>query len=383
MSSSESAGSTSRNARTALKKLSERKVQRLATIAAELEKGEQPLSDDVDELDRLGQLEAIYKSLNAKLRRQLELGALGLVLLALIALCLIRLRSTSVDVELHATGVRFSLDKGTTTTLIPGETGQILTLNRTTVSGIETISPHGSANGGRLQLRAATGPDKNANTKAIRNYDPSVRLFAIVLPSDSTFTVHASVAYSGNSRGLDLRTEGTMPVNASFGEVISVPSTTEGVQSAAPAINHITVEGKDMQFALYPADQLRELAVFRDVHVSSISFSEAGHSTVLNGTAYIRGRGSRGVTLRPSDLLVLSSEHPILLRELTLTKGELKVLATVPKATTILLGEDSPRDLRPTLFQWILYRWPNQLYATLSALIAIWLALRRWWESAE
>lgn len=143
------------------------------------------------------------------------------------------------------------------------------------------------------------------------------------------------------------------------------------------------MEGKDLQFALYPADELHELAVFRDVHVSSISFEDAGRSTILSGTAYIKGTGGNGLALRPSDLLVLSSTYRMLLRELTLTKGELKVILSVPKATTILLGEDSPRDLRPTLFQWILYRWPNQLYATVSALIAAWFALRRWWGSQE
>jgi len=301
----------------------------------------------------------------------------------LIALCLVRLRSTSVDVELRATQVRFSLDKGTSTTLIPGEAGQILTLKRATVSGIETISPDDVTSGGRLELKAATAPDSDTNCKTIRNYDPSIRLFAIVLPPDSAFSIHASVAYSGNSRGLNLTAEGALPVKASVGKVISVPSTAKGVQSETPAIDQVTVEGRDLQFALYPADELHELAVFRDVHVSSVSFEEAGRSTILNGIAYIRGRGTSGLALRPSDLLVLSSGHPMLLREVTLAKGELKVIATVPRATTILLGEDSPRDLRPTLFQWILYRWPNQLYATLSALIAVWLALRRWWGSAE
>lgn len=363
-----------------VKRLSQRKAQMLATIAQNLEKGAQPSSEQVDELERLGKLETILKSANARMRRRVELFALSVLVLVLIVLSFLRLSYTSVDVELRATEVRFNLEKGTSATLIPGETGQILTLKKATVSGIETISPIAATNGNSLQLRAAKLPERSSG-KTAETYDPSVRLFAIVLPSDSSFAIHASVAYSGNSRGLNLTTDGTLPVKASFGEVIRIPSVAK--QNQSTGINQIAVEGKSLLFSLYPADELRELAVFRDLHVSSIGFEEAGRSTILSGTAYVRGRGSSSVALRPSDLLVLKSRNPMLLREITLNRGELKVIASVSKATTILLGEDSPRDLRPTLFQWILYRWPNQLYAVISALIAAWLALRRWWESPE
>jgi hypothetical protein len=383
MNSSESTETPRQSRSGAMKKLSEQKAKKLATIAQELEKGGLPWGDDVDELERLGKLEAIFKSESAKRRRQLELVALSVVALVLIGLCFIRLRSTSVDVEVRATEVGFTLGSGTSTSLIPGETGQILTLKKATVSGIETALPDTSAEGGSLQLKAAAPPDRNLNNKIVGNYDPSVRLFAVALPTDSAFTIHAGVAYSGNSRGLNLTMDGAAPVKASFGEVIHIPSSSKGVKAEAHGINQITVEGKALQLSLYPVDESRELAVFRDVHVSSISFEDAGRSTILNGTAYIRGRGASGLGLRPSDLLVISSGNPMLLREITLAKGELKVIVSVPKATKILLGEDSPRDLRPTLFQWMLYRWPNELYATLSALVAVWLALRRWWESPE
>jgi hypothetical protein len=383
MNRSKSTGKPIQSPNAAMKKLSERRAQKLATIAQELEKDGQPSPDEVDELERLGKLEAIFKSGNARLTRQLELIALSVVVLVLIGLCFVRLRSTSVDLEVRATEVRFNLDKGTSTTLIPGETGQILTLKKAAISGIETMSPETSTDGGTLQLKAAAPPDRNANTKTEGNYDPSVRLFAIAIPSESAFSIQASVAYSGNSRGLNLTIEGAAPVKASFGQVIPIPFTSKGVKSEEHAINHITMEGKALQLSLYPADELHELAVFRDLHVSSITFENAGRSTILSGTAYIRGRGASGLPLRPSDLLVLSSRYPMLLREITLARGELKAIVSVPKATTILLGEDAPRDLRPTLFQWILYRWPNELYAALSALIAVWLALRRWWGGTE
>ena len=73
----------------------------------------------------------------------------------------------------------------------------------------------------------------------------------------------------------------------------------------------------------------------------------------------------------------------MLVRELTLAKGELKATLSAPHVTTLQLGEDSPRNLMPTLFEWIRFRWPNHFYATLSALAALWLATRRWWESSK
>ncbi len=73
----------------------------------------------------------------------------------------------------------------------------------------------------------------------------------------------------------------------------------------------------------------------------------------------------------------------MLVRELTLTKGELRATLSAPRVTTLQLGEDSPRNLMPSLFEWIRFRWPNQLYATFSALAALWLATRRWWESSK
>jgi hypothetical protein len=368
--------------RTALKTLSHRRDALLANISRNLEKNVSPTSEEIDEVERLDKLEAFFKPDSDQLNRILELTAASVVVLVLIGLCFVRVRSTSLDVELIATNARFS-SEGKSTTLIPGETGQILALKKAVISGIETISPETSANTGRLQLNAATFLNKTNNSNAPRNYDPSVRLFAIALPSDSTFSIDAGVAYSGSARGLNLEVNGPSPVNASFGQVIPVHSATTGTVVEATAINEVSVEGKDLQFTLYPADEHQELAVFRDVHVSSISFEDSGHSTILSGTAYVKGSGSGGIALRPSDLLALGSKVPMLLREMTLTKGTLKIVLSVPKAERILLGEDSPRDLRPTLFQWILYRWPNQLYATASALIATWLALRRWWRSEE
>lgn len=381
MNSSESTGNPKQNGSAIIRKLSERRIQKLTAIAKELQKGTQPSSDDVDELERIGELETIFKSQDVRLRRRLELVAFGFVVLALGVLCFIRIQSTSVDIEVHATQVRFNLDSGASTTLIPGETGQILTLKRAIISGIESMAPDAFDGVNTLQLKAAIPPDAKANVRFPPNYDPSVRLFAISIPPGSAFSIQASVAYSGNSRGLNLTTEGVAPVRASFGEVISIPSSSKTTTSEAHGINYIALEGKSLQLSLYPSDDQHELALFRNVHVSSISFEDAGRSTILSGTAYIRGRGAN--PLRPSDLLAVASQNPMLLREITLAKGDLKVIVSVPKATTILLGEDSPRDLRPTLFQWMLFRWPNEFYATLSALVAVWLALRRWWESKE
>ena len=72
----------------------------------------------------------------------------------------------------------------------------------------------------------------------------------------------------------------------------------------------------------------------------------------------------------------------MIIRELTLSNGELKAIVSAGRATTILLGDDFPQNLMPTVFDWVRLRWPTQLYATLSALVALWLAVQRWLDSS-
>ena len=372
--------SPSHSLRKAMRGLAAKKALLLAAAARELATDKKPSSDTLEHLKNIDKLEEQLRAGNAKLRKKLELIVVGVVALVLIALCLIRVKSTSVDIELHATEADFALSKGTSMTLIPGETGQILNLKRAIVSGIEAISPESPASAGRLDLRSTESIEKDAATKAEGHYDPSVRLYSIVLPSDSAFSVRASIAYSGNLRGLNLQAEGSLPIEASFGRVIKA---NREDKRESQGIEQLTVDGRSLDFTLFPADELHELAVFRDVHVSNLSFQKDGRSTILSGTAYVRGGSLTGQALRPSDLLVLIAQKPILLREVTLINGGLKVVASIPCASSILLGEDSPQQLKPTLFQWAIYRWPNQFYAALTALIAAWLAVRRWWESAE
>lgn len=368
------------NLRTAMENLAAKRSLLLCAAARELATNKEASPDTLEHLENIEKLDEHLRAGSAKQRKKLELVVLSVVALILMALCLIRVKTTSMDIELYVTEARFALNKGTSMTLIPGETGQILNLKRATVSGIEATSPESRSSGGRIDLRAIGSTEKDLEAKIDKHYDPSIRLYSIVLPSDSAFTVRTSIAYSGNSRGLNLKAEGSSPIEASFGQVI-----TANTQDKQPSqgIDQVAVDGKSLDFTLFPADESHELAVFRDVHVSDLSFQKDGRSTILKGTAYIRGESPTGQALRPSDLLVLSTQRPILLRELTLVNGGLKVVASIPYASSILLGEDSPQELKPTLFQWVMYRWPNQFYATLTALIAAWLAVRRWWESAE
>lgn len=380
MANPETQMSPSHSLRMATRSLAAKKALLLAAAARELATDKEPSSETLEHLENIGKLEEQLRAGNAKRRKKLELIALSVVALVLMALCLIRVKSTSVDIELHATEADFSLNKGTSMTLIPGETGQILNLKRAIVSGIEATSPESPSSGGRLDLRSTESVDKQSAIKTDGHYDPSVRLYSIVLPSDSAFTVRTSIAYSGNLRGLNLKAEGALPIEASFGQVIKANSKEK---KEAQGIDQVTVDGRGLNFTLFPADASQGLAVFRDVHVSNLSFQKDGRSTILSGTAYIRGGNPAGQALRPSDLLVLSAERPILLREVTLMDGGLKVVASLPYASSILLGEDSPQELKPTLLQWAISRWPNQFYVTLTALIAAWLAVRRWWEAVE
>jgi hypothetical protein len=310
-------------------------------------------------------------------KRAIDLIALGAATLVLLALCLIRLPHAPLDVRLRATSLKFDLLPTTTTTLLPGEAGQILSLEQAIVSGVEDASPNDAAPGGRLELDAETV--EGAKTSRT-NLDPSVRLYAIQLSPGAKFSVDTRIAYSGDTRGLDIAAQGAAPIEADFGRLIRVGAPAQPLTADNSAIQPVTVRGKALRFALYPAKKQHDLAVFRNTAISNVAFEDAGDSTILDGAIHV-GDGGPSVQLRPSDVLTVRSAKPMALRALSLQDGQLNVIISAPEATVVSVGRDSPKDLRPSLLQWLLFHWPNELYAAVSAAIASWLAVRRWWET--
>jgi hypothetical protein len=180
-----------------------------------------------------------------------------------------------------------------------------------------------------------------------------------------------------------LHTTGEKPARAQFGEVIPIESDQNNNTQARFAIRPVRVSGKDLEMELIPSNNAAPLTILRDVHVSQISFGDDGRSSILGGSAVVKSRSENKISVQASDNLDIQSATPMLVRELKFAKGELEVTLTTPNANVISLGDDPPRDLRPTLFEWIRFRWPTQLYGALSALAALWFAARTWWKSPE
>ena len=365
-----------KNANRSIAQMLSNKINRLLnTIVDELRSGQTPSKEEIDELDRLTKAQEFIKAQAAKSTRTVEIVGLCFALVILVILNLCRLHSTAVDVEVRATGCNFTLEESGKTILIPGEAGQILILKSATIQGADSVEPPDRNVNGAVDLRPneifqAGSPEPGKIGKIIS-------LQAITLSKGVPYSISSGVEYAGNSRGLTLTTAGEIPVTAQFGEQISVPSV-KGAPSTMAA-NQIIVKGKRLTFSLFSADDTHDLVVSRDVHISSIRFENSGASTILGGAAYIRGRAR--TTLSPGDILNLASKNsPILLRQMILKKGEITALLSATQATTISLGDMS---LMPTMFQYARYLWPNEMYAALSAVAALWIAMRKWWKGTD
>lgn len=180
-----------------------------------------------------------------------------------------------------------------------------------------------------------------------------------------------------------MHASGAKPAAAQFGEVIAVGAAENHTGELRYAIRPVRVSGKDLVMELFPLNPERPLTVLRDVRVSEIAFESGGHSSILGGVAVVKSGAEGSVKVQPSDLVQIRSAIPMVVRELGLANGELKVTLSATSANAIEVGDDPPRDLRPTLFDWVRFRWPTQLYGAMSVAAALWFALRSWWSSGK
>jgi hypothetical protein len=361
--------------------LSEEIARKLTAVAAALRKGVPPSVEDLDALEALSRLKTLIPAHDNGRWKKIEIGLLCVTALLLIGIAFVRMPSTAVDLDVRATKVRLTLTNQRSATLIPGELGEILTLKQARVSGADVVLPPTVGESGSFELKQLAPSTERTSHGGSEDF--TVRLQEISIPSDSPLTIVVGVAYAAGSRGLVFEASGSEASTARFGEVIPLGKEVQNEKTVRYAISPVRATGKNLTLELFPANAERVLTVFRDVNVSEVYFEDAGHSTILGGLAFIKSRGEASVPLQPSDRLTIRSASPMLVRDLTLTKGELKATLSAPHAATIQLGEDLPRNLMPTLFEWIRFHWPNQLYATLSALTALWLATRRWWGSSK
>jgi hypothetical protein len=350
--------------------------KRFEQMKSHLGHGQAPLAEQLEELERLDRLRAYLEAQKAKRNRKFEQIAVCVFLLTLVSLSFIRLRTTAVDIEIEANEIRLGLSAQSDSTLIPGESGQVLALKRLRVSGAEFVRPLTANGGGNLELDQIDSSDKRLSDSE----DRAVRLQEVTIPSGHPEEIVTRVAYGLGPSGVAIQLSGAEPVTALMGQVISVPTqrSATGPTANGYALRPIQATGKNLFLELYPLPREDELTIIRDLHIADISFEHSGHSTVLGGTVYVKAGLSGKETLQPSDRLVVRSDTPMLLRELTLSKGKLKAKLSVARAAVIEIGGDSARDLKPSVFEWIRYRWPAQLYASISTLAAAWLAIRSW-----
>ena len=224
---------------------------------------------------------------------------------------------------------------------------------------------------------------KIKSEKQLSAEESAVRLQEIALPGNSLMKITVGVAYDGDLRGLTVAVSGPNAVKVALGQVIPVESNANNSSLTQYGINSVRAEERTYGSKFIPTNSDRELTVFRDIHVSQIDFKDGDHSTILGGNAYVMDGAGAGTTVRPSEQFTIQSDEPMLLRELTLTKGALKVRLSAQKAKTLSLGSAPSYSLVPTMFQWIRSRWPSELYASLSALVVAWLAVRKWIDSSR
>ena len=209
--------------------------------------------------------------------------------------------------EVIATKVQLKLDSQKGTLDIPGEHGEILSLKEALIARADEITPSTSPEDRNLDLRETKSVAKGAPGES--SNDPGVRLQQISLPSSSPISLVVGVAYSADSRGLLFEPSSTEDSVAKFAEVMPAIAGSKS-SASSPYFRTYRVNGKEMSLELFPSNQSGELTVFRDLHVSEISFMDGESSSILSGALHIKNSSRATTALQPSDRLLLRSKKP-------------------------------------------------------------------------
>jgi hypothetical protein len=350
--------------------------RQLNAIATGLQEGKVPAAEQVSSFENLSKLMTLIPRQDDRVRKIVEIGLWFLVALVLLLSIFIRVPSTSVELDVRASNVNVGLAEKRLDSMLPGEHGEVLALKQANISGIQDVEPPWvNSDGGILELRAGTPLSRSTSS------DLALRLQSLTVPASGSFKLSAGVSYRPNLRGLVLSAIGNQPTIANFGEVIFVSSSAKE-QTPRPAIRPVLVTGNELRIELYPVDAQTPLTALRNIPVSTIAFEAGEDSGILGGNLFVKSYSQSKVTVEPGDHLQIRSDQPILVRELTFSKGQLEAKVSVRHAIAIFLGDEHPHNLMPSLFDWVRSRWPTQLYATLAALVALWIGLRGWWKSS-
>jgi hypothetical protein len=348
--------------------------ERLSRVAAQIREGRLPPAEQLDTIDRLSKLKALYPAKDDHPRKIAEIVLLIVAVTALLCSVYFRMPSTSVELEIHVSTVKIGFTENRPNLFFPGEPGEVVALKQASISGATDIDPPWvSHDDGTLELAEEKSRSGSAGSASS---DIALRLQGLTVPSNGTLNLVIGIAYRPDLRGLILAVDSSQPSLANF----SVPHYEADAQNTEPPFSVVTVAGKNLIVELFPVGTLTRLTALRNVEISNVNFEEAGNSGLLGGSLFVKSLSQSRILVQPGDHLQIKSDQPMLIRELAFSKGQLEATISASSATAIFLGDKHPQNLMPSFFDWVRSRWPTQLYATISALVALWLAVKHWWR---
>ena len=361
--------------------------RQLSTLAAEIFRHGVPSTNQLEELERLSKLHCFLLGRMKRPHVRGRVFAIFFVLSAvviLLSLAYRRVSSSAVELDVKAANIEVDLTDSRENLLIPGELDEVLPLSHAEISGIETSDgPLDLQIGETLTLRTLQ-PARQMNM------DLAVRFQQLGVPKDGPFSLNMSTAYAPGGRGLILTTAAPQPSSAHFAIVVprnpsKVPQSLKDATAASDHIfNAVSASGRNLRIEMYPAQAQHAITILRNVEVKAIRFhtSQADEgSSILNGSAQVRDLGN-SILIQSGDEVMVAGAR-LRVRELTFKDGQFQVSISSPSASLLFVGADPPRNVMPTLFERISARWPTQLYATLSAIVVLWIALAKWWKGTE
>jgi hypothetical protein len=277
--------------------------------------------------------------------------------------------NADVELELQTTRAHLELPRVAEAPLVPGELGEMLALSRATVSGMEEADPPVTPGRDSLELREAEA------RPGVPRDQLALRLQGLALPTAGPFSLTVAASYGPGTKGFSLSTsKGASTVH--FSEVIAV-SDEAGGQLLQP--RPVSARGKTLKVELFPQVDA-ELTVLRNVPIASITFDK-GMSPIVGGRVLVADLPSSQIAILPGDELEIAGGQ-LLVRQVSYRAGIVKVTLSGRDVATLGLGLGSKRSLIPTYLDWIRARWPGQLYATVTALLAALFGIGRWWKGS-
>lgn len=348
----------------------------LAELGTELSKTPLPSESQLERMQALSRLRDSLTTPKKGIALGRRLFGVCFVLCLIVGLLVAgyrRVSSSAADFDVKALDIEMDFDGGVKDLAIPGEAEEALSLTQVTISGIEgsDLPPNVDA-GDSLQLQQDVGKDA-----------PPIRLQQFMPPATAPFSLHLGSSYQSKGHGLILSMIAARESSAQLsGPLARKPISGHPVHASYDVLS---LSGKKLRLDLYPTSSKETITILRNVTIKAIRFQtgEPGHGTsVLGGSIFERDLGDHPLEIQSGDVLQIAGA-PLRVRQLVFKDGVFQLSLSSPRSSAIQLGDDSPKNLMPTLLQRWSSLWPTQLYTTLSAIVLLWLGLEKWWKGAE